>query len=102
MSAPRMSFAADLGESFLYGRWDDFGRIVRKTDCKFCVKGVCYASCLGSAISLIVVNTSSCFGPNGRGQLTRHRYDPSGGFVPGAAIEIRNAEQGRCELYYGR
>src|SRR5205823_11929623 len=42
----------------------------------------------------LVVNTSSCLAQTVGASLQGTVYDPSGGFVPGAAIEIRNAEQG--------
>src|SRR5205807_6636153 len=42
----------------------------------------------------LVVNTSSCLAQTVVASLQGTVYDPSGGFVPGAAIEIRNAEQG--------
>src|SRR5438270_13813042 len=44
------------------------------------VKGVCYASCLGTAISLIGYQYHHVFGTNGRGQLTRHCLRPVRGF----------------------
>src|SRR5437899_11398436 len=42
----------------------------------------------------LVVNTSSCLAQTVGASLQGTVYDPSGGFVPGAAIEVRNAEQG--------
>ncbi|PYU53860.1 MAG: hypothetical protein DMG56_28370, partial [Acidobacteria bacterium] len=42
----------------------------------------------------LVVNTSACLAQTIGASLQGTVYDPSGGFVPGAAIEIRNAEQG--------
>src|SRR3977135_2200060 len=42
----------------------------------------------------LVVNTSTCLAQTVGASLQGTVYDPSGGFVPGAAIEIRNAEQG--------
>jgi len=65
-----------------------------KQDRCFCVKGVCYASCLGVLFLSLVVNTSTCMAQTIGASLQGTVYDPSGGFVPGAAIEIRNVEQG--------
>ncbi|PYU36915.1 MAG: hypothetical protein DMG54_35415, partial [Acidobacteria bacterium] len=42
----------------------------------------------------LVVNTSTCLAQTVGASLQGTVYDPSGGFVPGAAIEVRNAEQG--------
>src|SRR5216684_631579 len=42
----------------------------------------------------LVVNTSTCSAQTVGASLQGTVYDPSGGFVPGAAIEIRNVEQG--------
>jgi hypothetical protein len=42
----------------------------------------------------LVANTSTCSAQTVGASLQGTVYDPSGGFVPGAAIEIRNVEQG--------
>src|SRR6267143_1803306 len=42
----------------------------------------------------LVVNTSTCLAQTIGASLQGTVYDPSGGFVPGATIKIRNAEQG--------
>ena len=42
----------------------------------------------------LVINTTTCSAQTVGASLQGTVYDPSGGFVPGAAIEIRNVEQG--------
>src|SRR5438105_15934480 len=42
----------------------------------------------------LVINTTTCSAQTVGASLQGTVYDPSGGFVPGAAIEIRTAEQG--------
>src|SRR6267143_167134 len=48
----------------------------------------------GVLFLFLIVNTSTCLAQTVGASLQGTVYDPSGGFVPGAAIEIRNAEQG--------
>jgi len=84
---------ADLAGIHLYGRWDDLGVSYRKQIASLCERGV-LCELPGECYFSHWLSIPALFGPNGRSQLTRHSLRPVRGFVPGAAIEIRNAEQG--------
>jgi len=72
----------------------------RKQTASFGCEGGCYASCLGDAISLIGCQYQQLFAQT-LGASLQAQCRPSG-LCSCAAIEIRNAEQGGCELFIGR
>src|SRR5207249_11266786 len=66
----------------------------RKQTASFVRKGCAMRAAWGVLFLSLVVNTSNCSAQTVGASLQGTVYDPSGGFVPGAAIEIRNVEQG--------
>src|SRR5436309_8046275 len=95
-----MSASADV---FWQQTWREFismavgtilGVSYRKQTASFVRKGCAMRAAWGVLFLSLVVNTSNCSAQTVGASLQGTVYDASGGFVPGAAIEIRNVEQG--------